>query len=234
MSVAGHGLSRSARVLRRWTAVVVGITVLVTGGIADTQAQPDSVRTAILEAKGYPPDHSARGALWRAVALPGWGQFYNRQYYKIPFVYGGLAALGFLVHRSQGRYQLFRRAHLYKRAQEIEGVSYPQYQEQYDRVEEFVGGRERELRDQRDKYRRRRNLIILGTGLFYVLSVLDAYVSAHLLSFDVGEDLSVRVDPTGASLDTGGGPSRGVGDVHVSDMNGGFGLRLQFRYSGPS
>lgn len=231
MSVAGHGLSPSARVVRRWAAVIIGLAVLGgTGGVADTQAQPDSVRSAILEAKGYPPEHSAQGALWRAAALPGWGQFYNRQYYKIPFVYGGLAALGFLVQRSQGRYQLFRRAHLYRRAQEIEGVSYPQYREQYERVEEFVGGREQELRDQRDKYRRRRNLTILGTGLFYALSVLDAYVSAHLLSFDVGEDLSIRVDPPGAGLN----PDRGMGDLPPSGGSDGFGMRVQLRYRGPS
>jgi hypothetical protein len=69
----------------------IGLGVLLMVGGGSVQAQPDSVRTALLKEKGFSPDHSPRGALWRAAAAPGWGQLYNRQYYKIPFVYAGLA-----------------------------------------------------------------------------------------------------------------------------------------------
>ena len=37
--------------------------------------------------------------------------------------------------------------------------------------------------------------VLIGIGLVYGLAMLDAYVSAHLLDFDVGENLSFRADP---------------------------------------
>lgn len=188
----------------RSVPVVVGILVLLAGG-AWTHAgwaQPDSVRTEILKEKGFPPSHSPRGALWRTAAVPGWGQYYNRQYYKIPFVYAGLAALGVRIYRANRRYLLFDRAHLYGIGREREGDNpYTQYERQFAEVKErvFLGQSVRlnEVRNQRDKFRRQRDLAILGTGLFYALILLDAYVSAHLLTFDVGDDLAVRVHPTG-------------------------------------
>ncbi len=54
---------------------------------------------------------------------------------------------------------------------------------------------------QRDAFRRNRDLSILGIGIVWSLQVLDAYVSAHLLDFDVGEDLTFHVAP---GLDPGG------------------------------
>lgn len=184
------------------------------GTATDGRAQPDSVRAEILKAKGFSPDHSPRKALWRAAAVPGWGQLYNRQYLKIPFVYAGFAALGVRVYRAHQRYKLFQRAHLYgigrRRAGEDEANEYQQYQGQYDEVEEFVGTqlsesrKLQEMRDQRDQFRRRRDLSILGTGAFYALTLLDAYVSAHLLTFDVGDTLSMRLRPDGPTAGTRG------------------------------
>jgi hypothetical protein len=183
--------------------IVVAFVLLVGGAWTHVGwAQPDSVRTEILKEKGFPPGHSPRGALWRTAAVPGWGQYYNRQYYKIPFIYAGLAALGARIYRAHRRYLLFDRAHLYGIGQEREGENpYLQYERQFRDVKEqvFLGQAVRleVVRNQRDKFRRQRDLTILGVGLFYALTLLDAYVSAHLLTFDVGGDLAVRVQPTG-------------------------------------
>lgn len=190
---------------------VVGLGMLLwagVGGVLECHAQPDSVRTEILKEKGFSPDHSPRNALWRAAAMPGWGQVYNRQYLKLPFVYAGFAAIGFRVYRAHQRYKLFQRAHLYKigasrvgdnpneYTQFSELNEYARFEEQYNEVRDFTGDRASEMRRQRDRFRRKRDLSILGVGAFYALTLLDAYVSAHLLTFDVGEELSVRVHPT--------------------------------------
>jgi hypothetical protein len=183
--------------------LLVSLAVVLLGGLGGSvQAQPDSVRARILEEKGLPPDHSPRGALWRTAAVPGWGQYYNRQYYKIPFVYAGFAALGYRIYRANRQYRLFDRAHLYGIGREREGENpYQQYEAQFNEVKEevFLGGTVRlsEVRNQRDQFRRKRDLSIVWTGLFYTLTLLDAYVSAHLLTFDVDDDLAVRVRPTG-------------------------------------
>jgi hypothetical protein len=169
-----------------------------------------------LKEKGFPPNHSPRGALWRTAAVPGWGQYYNRQYYKIPFVYAGLVGLGFRIVRANRRYRLFRRAALFKN--ELDPRE--QYESEYREAARELTGRENadvrpgQLRDVRDKFRRQRDLAILGTGLFYALTLLDAYVSAHLLTFDVDDELAVRVHPTGTFVGQSGQVGSGMG-MHI-------------------
>jgi len=172
------------------------------GFSAPTSAQPDSTRRAILRAKGLPPTHTPRRAVIRALAAPGWGQFYNRQYYKMPFVYAGLAGLTAAVIVSNDRYLLYRHAALYKQNEGTTPNPYAQFEDDYRRLESQIGGeiRANVLRQQRDKFRRYRDLSVVGVGLFYALSVLDAYVSAHLLTFDVDENLSMHVAPASQGI----------------------------------
>ncbi len=40
-----------------------------------------------------------RQATLRSLILPGLGQAYNGQYYKIPFIYGGFGAVGYFFVR---------------------------------------------------------------------------------------------------------------------------------------
>lgn len=215
---------------------VTGLLILMGGmGPHCVWAQPDSVRAKILKEKGFPPNHSPEGALWRTAAVPGWGQYYNRQYYKIPFVYAGLAGLAFRIYRSQQLYRLFDRAHLYGLGEEREGENpYTQYESQFNKVKEdvFLGETVRlsEVRNQRDEFRRKRDLAILGAGLFYVLTLLDAYVSAHLLTFDVDEELAVRVRPMGtfaqATQSVSGQPFAPSG----RGFSEGIGMRVEVRF----
>jgi hypothetical protein len=74
-----------------------------------------------------------------------------------------------------------------------------QYEDEFNEAAAIFGENvaSRRLRDRRDSFRSRRDLSIVGTGLFYALTLLDAYVSAHLLTFDVSDDLAVRALPTG-------------------------------------
>jgi hypothetical protein len=206
------------------------------GGVPAAHAQPDSVRAAILKEKGFPPDHSPTGALWRSAAVPGWGQYYNRQYYKIPFVYAGFAAFAYRIYTSHQEYLLFKRAHLFGRGPQLAGEGEPnpyrQFESQFNEVVGRIGGeRLATMRALRDQYRRRRNLAILGTGLFYALTILDAYVSAHLLTFDVGEGLSMRVRPVG-HLRSARPPPRGgpppLPESLVLERGGGLHLQLRF------
>ena len=214
-------------------AAIVGGLVLFATMPVEGWAQPDSVRAEILKERGFAPTHSPRNALWRAAAVPGWGQLYNRQYLKIPFVYAGFAALGARVYQAHQRYKLFQRAHLYgiqeQQVQngERETNEYRRYEGQYREIQDFVGAqpeanrwRLQEVRSQRDQLRRKRDISILGTGLFYALTMLDAYVSAHLLTFDVGEELSVRVHPAA--------PRRSA--VGVEAAASGVDVRLRLRF----
>lgn len=148
---------------------------------------------------------SPRGALWRAAAFPGWGQYYNGQYYKIPIVYAGLGALTAAAVYYTREHRQWDRAFLYIRSEELvesgdlDANAYTDFRNTYqDLVDTEFGGVDvssSTIRPTRDNLRRNRDLFYVGVGLGYALSMLDAYVSAHLLDFDVSEDLSVTVQP---------------------------------------
>lgn len=146
--------------------------------------------------------HSPRGALWRSAVLPGWGQIYNRQYVKLPFVYAAMGGLVVAIIRLDNDYDLYNRAFQYKAHQELvdagqlEQNPRASFKPSYDRIAADVGPvSSGPLEIRRNNLRRGRDLSAIGLGLVYGLAMLDAYVSAHLLDFDVGESLGVAVTP---------------------------------------
>ena len=151
-----------------------------------------------------PPDiRTPTGALWRAAAVPGWGQAYNGQYLKLPFIYGAMGGLLYAAIKIDNDYKLYRRAFLYKAFQEqldsglIELNPFENNRPSYDELAAKFGQiSSSPIRAQRDTLRRNRDLSYLGVGLVYALSILDAYVSAHLLDFNVDENLAFRIDPS--------------------------------------
>ena len=150
---------------------------------------------------------SPRGALWRAAAIPGWGQAYNRQYGKLPFVYGAIGGLAATVVILNERYLLYRRAYQFKAFEEIteDGEVNPRQslEPEYERLLARRGVSSLSaatIRPTRDALRRNRDLAILGTGLVYGLTILDAYVSAHLMDFDISDDLALTVTPMGRNV----------------------------------
>ncbi len=145
---------------------------------------------------------SPRGALLRSAVLPGWGQWYNGQPLKTPIILGAIGGLVYAVVTLNGDYRLYRKAYQYKAYQELVDrgtlAENPRldYRASYDEVASSVGAvSSGPLRSHRDLLRRNRDLSILGIGVVWALSVLDAYVSAHLLDFDVGEDLALGLRP---------------------------------------
>lgn len=187
-----------------WLALLVAFLLVGLAAPSPAAAQPDSTREAILQAKGLPTDHTPGKALWRAIALPGWGQYYNRQYYKIPIVYAGLAGFTAAVVYTNDQYRFYHRAYLFRVYQGEEDHPYAEFEAEYRMLVDRIGGEIRpdRLQQQRDKYRRYRDLSVVGIGIYYALAVLDAYVSAHLLTFDVGEDLSMLVQPSATGVTT--------------------------------
>ena len=171
------------------------VALLVALAAPEVQAQTlDTTATVRL-------DRSPRGALWRSMAVPGWGQFYNRQYCKMPFVYLALGGLTFAAINLNDEYILYRRAFQYKAFEEqlSEGETNPRqsFEDEYNEVVAQFGFEisSGPLEGRRDNLRRNRDLTFLGIGLVYMLATLDAFVSAHLADFDVGEDLTFSVQP---------------------------------------
>ncbi len=88
------------------------------------------------------PEHSPRRAALYSAALPGLGQIYNKKYWKVPIIYGGLGIMGYLIILNNDRYQLFRRANNAVTNNQSEqnplaGFQINQY-EQQNRLEQLV------------------------------------------------------------------------------------------------
>lgn len=155
-------------------------------------ARADTAVAPIIQLNTLPPGHTPDGALWRAAALPGWGQIYNGQYWKLPIVYAGLGALIYSTIYNWKRYKLYQCAWAYVRQPD----NYPECQDERNQFKKIINaGQAKLLMRRRKAYRRNFELSIIGGILFYGLTVLDAYVSAHLLSFEVANNVALRVSP---------------------------------------
>lgn len=214
-SKAVRGPSTLERLRRRQQRVTLALWVvvgLVLGGMLPRPATAQIDTTATTE-DTLPETHSPKSALWRAAVVPGWGQYYNRQPLKIPLVYAGLGGFTAAALYTNSRYLLYRHAFLFTASQNDNGdPNFPQYSDDYARLlndlglapeselsEDEIDSRrarlEPQFKAQRDNLRRNRDLLYFGIVFWYGLTVLDAFVSAHLLDFDVGEDLTVTLVP---------------------------------------
>ena len=130
--------------------------------------------------------HSPRKATIYAMILPGLGQAYNKKYWKIPIVYAGFGALFYSISFNDKLYKDFRTAYLHSLTNDGTEPPVNEYEELYDT--DF-------LLQSKNFYRRNRDLTYILTGLWYLLQMVDATVDAHLLTWEVGEDLSLDFQP---------------------------------------
>jgi Family of unknown function (DUF5683) len=134
-----------------------------------------------------------RTAAMRSLYCPGLGQIYNRQYWKVPIVYGSLAGVVLGYRFNNLRYNDYVTAY---KTMYNEKVPIKSKAEVYLRGSNIY----RELTlDQitrgKDFYRRWRDLnVIIFVGV-WALNAVDANVTAHLKTFDMSDDISIRIEP---------------------------------------
>jgi len=135
--------------------------------------------------------HSPRKAAIRSAILPGWGQAYNKRYWKIPIVYAALGTSAYVFVDNVSWYRKLRFA--YKVAVEKDVANYDKVDR---RLSRFVETNNTSfLQYQRNEYRRNVDYSVLAFVLLWGLNVVDATVDAHLKSFDVSPDLSLHFKP---------------------------------------
>lgn len=117
-------------------------------------------------------------AVLLSMIVPGAGQVYNRQAWKLPAIYGGYGALLYTLSYNQDLYQRFDIAYRASIAGE---------------THEFPRLNTNTIESYRDQTRKNVELTYIGMGAVYIITLLDAFVSAHLSTFDVSEDLSLHI-----------------------------------------
>jgi len=143
--------------------------------------------------------HSPAKAAIMSAVLPGLGQIYNKKYWKLPIVY---AAIGISVERFikfQNEFSRWRRAYIdikdgdpYTNFHETLGFP-PSYS--LDQRTQFITKRKETLRTWRD-------WTIVAVVLTYALNVIDANVDAHLMDFNLDDNISLNIKPCFLENDT--------------------------------
>lgn len=143
--------------------------------------QDDPVQTASIK-----NSHSPKKATLLAF-IPGAGQAYNHKYWKMPIVYAGFGVTTYFAITNGKDYRLYRDAYDYKM-----GIKTDVSQQAID---ESVKYTEDNLITLRDYYRSNMELSWIVTAAWYILQIIDANVDAHFFYYDVGDDLTLHVEP---------------------------------------
>jgi hypothetical protein len=130
--------------------------------------------------QSYGREFSPRRASLYSAVLPGLGQAYNKKYWKMPLVYGGFVGFGMGIDFYQQRNREFRQA-LFAEIDGNPGTVNP------------TRFSESQLRTLVDRTQRERDFLVMLSGLFYMLQIVDAHIDAHLKEFKLNPDLRARI-----------------------------------------
>lgn len=152
------------------------------------QPAPDQQAYDSLKAIVEPFQPKPKKSAFYSAILPGAGQIYNRQYWKVPIIYAGVGvSIGFLIFNST-EYQRYRRGYVAR-------INNAAVVDEFTRPGVSNATIRDRLRTLQEEYRGNLDLTYLLTGLGYTIQVLDALTFAHLKNFDVSKNISVRMKP---------------------------------------
>lgn len=140
---------------------------------------------------------SPKKAMWLGIVLPGAGQIYNRKFWKLPIIYGGMVGCIYAMRWNNNMYTDYSRAYLDLMDDDPNTQSYNSFMHLGAQINDSNKSRyENIFKRRKDYYRRYRDLSIFCMIGVYAISIIDAYVDASLSQFDISRDLSLRVEPT--------------------------------------
>ena len=152
---------------------------------------------------------NTRTATLRSAMIPGWGQIYNKKYWKLPLVYGGLGITASVFQYNVKNYNLLRQAFSYRTdtISANDALIDPRFKNLSTNA----------IQSYRTSFRQNVDYTVLFFIAFWGLNVIDSTVDANLKAFDVNDNLSLQIkqgyspmaNTTGLSL---------VLDIHSKKM----------------
>jgi hypothetical protein len=134
--------------------------------------------------------HTPKKATNRSALIPGWGQAYNKQYWKIPLVYGVLSVPVVTYVYNNDMYAKTKFAY---EARVMEANGDKSNVANIDpTLKNLSAG---SLQSYRNLFRKNRDYSIMWFILAWGINVVDASVSGHLKAFDVSNNLSLKMAP---------------------------------------
>ena len=142
-----------------------------------------------------------------SILLPGLGQAYNGEAWKIPIYWGAL----------MGAYHYY----------DTNNINYKRYKRIHNEATDPESGYRETISAEtalyyRNLYRRYRDYSVLAIAGFYLIQVIDANVFSYMQDFEVNDDLSMQITPTVITPDTQ--------YAFSGTQPAAFGLSLGFRF----
>ena len=153
LSIAGAGLFY-------WGSLMDGVVCYDNGG-----KYPDPAKSTIY-----------------SILLPGLGQLYNGEFWKVPIYWGLMAGSIHFVIDNNTQYKRWKWIYDQATSEDPDVEKPPQSAEN--------------AKYYRDAYRRLRDYSILAVAISYLLQVIDANVFAYMQDFEVNDDISMKVAPS--------------------------------------
>lgn len=166
----------------------------------------------VINFKSKTEPNPGRATIYSAL-LPGLGQIYNGELFKVPIYWGCLMGSVYFLTTNHTNYVRFKRIHNEATSSDpnisgnvpISGETAKWY---------------------RDVYRRYRDYSIVATAAFYILQIIDANVFAYMHDFEVDDDITMNIEPAVIA------PNNAYA-IHSMPYTGGqnaIGLRLGFTF----
>ena len=154
-----------------------------TGSQTELSVTKKKIQNKSNTTKSINPLGPTTAAFYSAV-LPGLGQFYNKKYWKIPIVYAAIGSGLYFYFDNSKVYDRYRSA--YKRR--LAGFTDDEF---YGLSETPFISNEALIRAQKTLKRNKEISMLVTVGM-YVLNIIDANVDAHLMQYNVDENLSLK------------------------------------------
>jgi hypothetical protein len=120
------------------------------------------------------PMYTQRAWLYSAI-IPGLGQAYNQNYWRLPIIYGVFGLLMWGAIYNYKEYTSTKRELLAKHEVIPESSNSTNY----------MDGRKRDF-----------TMCMIGSAIWYLINIFDAYVGGTLKTFDISDDLAVIIQPS--------------------------------------
>ena len=103
--------------------------------------------------------HSPKKASWLAIA-PGAGQIYNKKYWKLPIVYGGLGASGFLIYYYADWTSIYSKEYRARVNEDVDNLN-----------DDLAHISKESILQYRNTFRRNMEISIAACAIVYMLSI---------------------------------------------------------------
>ena len=140
-----------------------------------------SLMDGVVQYQGTRSPDPAKSTFY-SILLPGLGQIYNGEAWKVPIYIGLLGGMVNFAHENNVQYQRWKWIHNQATSDDPSVEKPPQTAET--------------AKYYRDSYRRIRDYCILGVALAYVIQAVDANVFAYMQDFEVDDNITLKVSPS--------------------------------------